>query len=71
MCRTKIAETKRSQFFLWMNKKNKPQKNVQNGAEKMFKKEIDGEIYYCLSEDEKNKLISVIERVEDLGDSKI
>ena len=35
----------------------------------MFKTTIDGKQYYCLSEEEKEHLLNVLEKAEELGDN--
>ena len=34
----------------------------------MFKTTINGTEYYCISEEEKQHILTVLEKVEDLGD---
>lgn len=34
----------------------------------MFKKTIDGITYYCISEQEKEQIFTVLDKVEELGD---
>ena len=35
----------------------------------MFKRIIDGKAYYCLTEEEKEQIFNVLEKVEDIGDN--
>lgn len=45
-----------------------PNKHKQTKVKTMFKQEINGETYYCFSEQEKEQILNVLNKVEELGD---